>query len=80
MRRACEFKRQEAETAGKVYAAGEHDLKVFRQQLEQVYSEIAASRCLPPPPSFKKLAGGKVVVADRTVFISLQVRYLNPLT
>ncbi len=53
MCRTCELKRQEVEATGHVYKDGEHDLKVHRQQLEKVYIEIAAARCLPPPPSYK---------------------------
>ncbi len=57
MRRACEFKRQDVEAAGQVYKDGEPDLKVYRQQLENVYIEIASARCLLPPPSYEKPEG-----------------------
>jgi hypothetical protein len=37
-----------------------YDAQVYKEQLEQIYKEIVASKTLQKPPSITKPAGGQV--------------------
>jgi hypothetical protein len=57
--RARAIKQAEMEAKGSTYDDS-YDAQVYKEQLEQIYKEIVASKTLQKPPSITKPAGGQV--------------------